>query len=382
VDDESRLRGVTIYCPDRRVPLHPTVLSEDAASLRPGAVRPAFVWDLVVGGDGELRDRSVRRATVRSTAEISYEHAERQIAAGTDDERLMLLREVGTLLIEAERARGGASLPSPQQEVRLHAGHVELRHRPASLTEDWNAQLSLLTGRCAAELMLDAGVGILRTMAPPDDRAVDRIRREAVALGVEWPIDQPYGDLLRSLDRANPHHMAFVHAATSLFRGAGYTVVDGEGDRRTLVHSAVAAPYAHVTAPLRRLVDRFGLVICEALVAGSTPPDWAIESLPALPEIMARSDRTAGAVSRACIDAVEAAFLSERIGARLPAIVIDMNGDDSALVRLSDLPIETRAVGAAEPGSAVQVIVESADVAASSARLRIAPTFGSGGPTR
>jgi exoribonuclease R len=51
VDEEARRRGQTIYAPDQRTPLHPTVLSEGAASLLPGEVRPAFVWDIRAGAD-------------------------------------------------------------------------------------------------------------------------------------------------------------------------------------------------------------------------------------------------------------------------------------------------------------------------------------------
>lgn len=374
VDADSHLRGVTVYCPDTRVPLHPPVISEGAASLLPGEVRPAFVWDLLLDGDGAVRDRSLTRARVRSVAQLAYEDAARTVASGGADERLGLLREVGTVLIARERDRGGASLPSPQQEVRLTDGRVELTYRPADVVEDWNAQLSLLTGMTAADMMLSAGLGILRTMASPDAGAIERVRREAAALGIAWPDDQPYGELIRSLDRANPRHMALVHAATALFRGAGYTVLGGSTDRATLTHAAVAAPYAHVTAPLRRLVDRYGLVVCEAVGRGATPPDWVVVGLPALPEVMARADRLAGSVERACVDAAEAAILASHVGERLGGVVIDALGRDEVLVRMTDLAVEARAHGVAEPGATVEVMVDGADVSTSTTRLRLVTT--------
>src|SRR5215208_1742894 len=46
LDRETQDRGVTVYAPDRKVPLHPPVLSEGAASLLPGEWRPAVVWTL------------------------------------------------------------------------------------------------------------------------------------------------------------------------------------------------------------------------------------------------------------------------------------------------------------------------------------------------
>ena len=57
LDRVTRERGQTVYCPDLRVPLHPEVLSEAAASLLPDAVRPAFVWDLHLDAAGLLRRR-------------------------------------------------------------------------------------------------------------------------------------------------------------------------------------------------------------------------------------------------------------------------------------------------------------------------------------
>ena len=97
--------------------------------------------------------------------------------------------------------------------------------------------------------------------------------------GAPWPQGQRYGEFLRTLDRSDPRHLALIHEATALFRGAGYTPFDGAPPEHR-EHAAVANPYAHVTAPLRRLVDRFGLVVCEALSAGTDVPAWARAALP------------------------------------------------------------------------------------------------------
>src|SRR5690349_14893504 len=48
LDDATHRRGETLYFPDARVPLHPPVLSEGAASLLPGEVRPAVLWQLTL----------------------------------------------------------------------------------------------------------------------------------------------------------------------------------------------------------------------------------------------------------------------------------------------------------------------------------------------
>lgn len=361
LDAEARRRGQTVYCPDTRVQLHPSELSEGAASLLPGEVRPAFVWDMLLAADGEGTDVSVYRALVRSDRRYDYAEVQRLVDDGSAEECLVLLKEVGEKRIALEQRRGGASLPMPEQEVEEHPdGTFRVSFRPVVASEDWNAQVSLLTGMAAAELMLDGRVGILRTMPSPDPGDVRRFRRQAAAAGVPWPAEMLYGAFLRTLDRADPDHLALIHEATFLFRGAGYTPFDGHVPEQP-EHAAVANPYAHVTAPLRRLVDRFGLVICEALSAGGEVPAWVRQALGSLPDIMRASDQRANGVARACTDAVEAAELRARIGSTLDAVVVDDNGKD-VVVQLIEYAVVAKASGRAEAGDPVRVRVDHADI--------------------
>lgn len=362
LDAETRLRGETIYAPDRRTPLHPPVLSEDAASLLPGQVRPAFCWEIGLDRDGAVTSTHVERALVRSVERLDYEGVQRDIDAGTGNPMLALLKEIGLARQRQEHLRGGASLPMPEQDVHIgDDGTITLSRRPMLPVEDWNAQLSLLTGFAAADLMVRGGVGILRTMPPADPKAVDRLRRQAAALDVEWPADQAYGDFLRSLDGTNPRHLAVVHAATSLFRGAAYTAFDGQVPEVS-EHAALAARYAHVTAPLRRLVDRFGLVVAEAVCAGREVPAWCREALPELPSLMAAADRRAKAVDRACTDIVEAALLESRLGEDFAATVVDVPEKGPALVQVADPAVLAPCEGDLTPGSQVTVRLRTADI--------------------
>src|SRR5690606_21877718 len=147
VDLEAHRRGQTIYCPDSRVPLHPPAISEGAASLLPGEDRPAYVWDIELDPDGERQSQTVYRAMVRSRERFTYTEVQAAVDAGTGGERFELLREVGRLRIARESARGGASLPMPEQEVHLgDDGTYRLVLRPLLEAEEWNAQISLLTG--------------------------------------------------------------------------------------------------------------------------------------------------------------------------------------------------------------------------------------------
>lgn len=192
IDLEAHERVETMYAPNARTPLHPEPLSENAASLLPDQLRPALVWELAVDAEGAVTAATVARAQVRSRRQYTYEEVQQLIEAGDADESLMLLREVGQLREEQERARGGVSLGVPEQEVQVSGRSWTLSYRTPLPVEGWNAQISLMTGMAAADMMRSGGVGILRTLPPAEDFAISRLRRTAQALGISWPQKTDY----------------------------------------------------------------------------------------------------------------------------------------------------------------------------------------------
>ncbi|MFJ4198829.1 RNB domain-containing ribonuclease [Streptomyces sviceus] len=325
LDAETHRRVLTLYFPDTRVPLHPPLLSEGAASLLPDQVRPAALWTIDLDAEGRTTAADVRRALVRSRAKLDYEGVQRAIDAGTAEEPLELLRVVGELRERLEVERGGISLRVPEQEIVERDGTYQLTYRAPLPADGWNAQISLLTGMAAADLMLAYGTGVLRTLPAAPDGAVGRLRRTATALHIDWPHHVSYAALIRSLDPAIPSHAAFLQECTTLLRGAGYTVFrDGVLPDFT-THAAVAAPYAHCAAPLRRLVDRYASEICLAAVAGEPVPEWVLAAFEALPREMSEGGRRAATVERACVDLVEAAVLKDRVGEVFDGYVVDLD---------------------------------------------------------
>ena len=369
LDAEARRRGQTVYCPDRRVPLHPPVLSEGAASLLPGQVRPALVWTLDLDADGEPVGVDLRRGRVRSRAQLDYPSLQEQVDAGTLPDALALLPRIGRLLQERAADRGAIELGTPEQEVQPSTdGGWTLAFRGDLPVESWNAQISLLTGRCAAGLMLDGGVGILRTLPPARQEDVDRLRLLAPALGVVWPAGAGPGAVISGLDAGDPRHAAFLEESATLLRGSGYTAFDGTPPEQ-LLHSGVGAPYAHVTAPLRRLVDRFGGEVCLALAAGRPPDDALRAVLPEIPALMAASDRRTHEVERAVVDATEAWLLHGSEGRTFRAVVLDA-GRDAGTVVLDMPAVRSRCTGTGlVPGTRVEVRLTEADVAARRVRF-------------
>lgn len=363
VDAEAHRRGVTLYAPDVRTPLHPPVLSEGAASLLPLQNRPAIVWRMDLDETGEGRAVEVFRAFVRSRAQLTYAQVEASIDGGVAG-MLQLLPEIGRLREEREIARGGMTLPIPQQVIERRGRSFHVEFRAPLPVERWNAQLSLMSGMAAADLMLDAGVGIVRTLPPPDPDAVAMLRRAALALRVDWPEQVSWGELVRTLDPAQPGHAALLARSTSLLRGAGYVAFDDGAVPKQVRHWALAAEYAHVTAPLRRLVDRYAAEVCVEICTGEAVPSWVHAALPALPERMAAAERRAAAYEKAVVGLVEAAVLSGREGETFEGTIVSVDPDgDSGMVQLCEPDVLARVVGPSLPlGEEVRVRLVRADV--------------------
>jgi exoribonuclease R len=368
LEGDTWQRGQTVYLPDGRVPLHPANLSEGAASLLPDQVRPAVLWTIDLDADGATVAVRVERAIVRSRAKLSYPGVAASAAAGRLDDPIALLPEIGKLLVERGLERGAINLPIPAQEVEAVDGGWELAFVPTTPIEAYNAQISLLTGAAAAQIMLDGHVGLLRTMPPPDPQAIRRLQTAAKPLGIVWPAGTSAGRIIAAVDGGEPRGAAFLDNAAELMRGAGYTAFDGDLPELR-EHGGVAGPYAHVTAPLRRLADRYATEVCLALHAGAEVPDWARAALPKLPQVMTETDRTANAAERGAVDLAEAVLLQGRIGEVFDAAVLDVDKPrpdhpDRGVIAIDDPAVRARCQGPGlVPGERMPVRLTEADPA-------------------
>ena len=385
VDVEARRRGQTLYSPDRTTPLYPRVLGEGAASLLADQDRPAVVWTIDVDGDGRRVGTDVRRAMVRSRAQLTYADVQAAIDAGTPPEPVAELPALGEALLARARDRDAIDLGIPEQEVvRDAAGRWTLEMRRPQSVERWNAQVSLLTGMAAATLMLHAGVGLLRTLPRARRSAVQRLRPAARVLGIDWPPGHSIGDLVAGLDASEPRQAAFIDLAADLLRGAGYVPLGvdaaaaprGRADTRGArtgppepFHAGVGAAYAHVTAPIRRLCDRFGTEVCVAVVARQEVPAWVTDALGDLPAAMAASDRRAKALERATVDLTEAYLLEDRVGEEFVAAVVEARARRGTVV-LDDPAVRAPCDGPNLPlGERITVRCVEADVSKGSVRF-------------
>ncbi|MCU1360414.1 MAG: ribonuclease, partial [Ilumatobacteraceae bacterium] len=231
---------------------------------------------------------------------------------------------------------------------------------PRLESEDMNAALSLATNLAVADQLHQAGTGLFRVMDEPDDRAVRRLRHEARGLGVTWPDTMSLADFTRTLTSTVPAQAAVMIAIRRAGGAARY-----EPFQPGVVpwHSAMAATYAHATAPLRRLADRY-VVLASLAIANSQPvPDFVSAAFQTLPDVMQRADAVGNQIDRAVIDLVEAVVMSGQEGHTFSAVVTDTD-ERGARIQLRDIAVIARVPSHnVEPGDELRVKLVQADPA-------------------
>lgn len=352
LDTEAWARGTTCYLPDGKAPQYPKLLSESAASLLPDGDRPAVIFAVRLDPDGNAMLDGAERALIRNRAKLAYETAR-------DDQLPAGFEEFARRVTAAEDRRGAARTDPPEQEVSRDAkGHFTLTLRPQLLTEIRNAALSLACNLAIADALYAAGTGLFRVMPAPDDRAILRLRGTAKAFALDWPEAMALGDFEKSLVPARPRDAAFLMATRRGGSGASYVPFHA-GEKPW--HAAMAATYAHATAPLRRLADRYVVRAALAVANGQPVPAEVTSAFQLLPAVMAKADARDNQVDRAVIDLAEAAILSGREGESFDAVVTDL-GDAGARIQLCDQPVVARVTAhGAMPGTAVRVRLLGAD---------------------
>lgn len=351
IEREAWLRGVTFYAPDCRQPLYPPALSEGAASLLPDAVKPAFVFAFELDARAEIVSWTMERALVRSRAQLTYQQVLEHVEGGGDRFRgqewadsLVVLKAFGEQRRLREMERGGVSLPIvPQHVERAAAARLgyELEYEQPSASEDWNSHVSLLTGHAAALKMAEARVGLLRILPPADEGAIAAFRRAAKALRFPWPPALSYAEFIRSLDLKNPNAAPLVWQAKRVMHGADYLAFDGQLPPDP-EHHALAMLYAHCTAPLRRLADRYVLELVAELCAGGRPSAEERARLPELAKTMNETETRASQLDRAVVDITEAWMLGGRVGETFRATVLGIH-DGKVEVQIEDPPVRADA---------------------------------------
>jgi exoribonuclease R len=352
IDAEAWIRGESQYLPDGKSALYPPVLGEKAASLLPDGPRPCVIFTVRIAPDGGVKLDGAERAVIRSRAKLAYDSV-------TDADLPSDFAALADRIQAAGDRRGASRVDPPEQEVsKVDEDGFSLTYRPRLQSEDRNAAMSLATNLAVADALLAHRTGLFRVMAPPDERAIRRLRFTARAFGLQWPAEETLGQYQKALSATDPQQAAFMLAIRRAGEGARYAAWQPD-----IIpwHVAMAATYAHATAPLRRLADRYVVRAALAVANGQDVPDVVTQAFANLPPVMARADALSGQIERAVVDLAEAVMLNGSEGKVFAAIVTDTD-DRGARMQLQDEPIVARvAAHDVHPGDRITVRLISTD---------------------
>ncbi len=323
LDQEARLRGNSVYFPDRVVPMLPEALSNELCSLRPGEPRACVAVHMRIDADGRLKSHRFVRGLMRSAARLTYEQVQAAHDGNPDDMTGPLLESVirplygvYASLSHAREQRGTLDLDLPERQVLLGPdGHIDRvvprrRYDSHRLIEE----LMIAANVAAAEAAMDRQMPCLyRIHDAPDPAKVEALRPVLDSLGLRLARGQVlkpmhFNQIIKQVE--GTPHAPMVHDLILRSQAQAQYRPDNIG------HFGLALRrYAHFTSPIRRYAD---LVVHRALImalhlgdGGERPEPGALDELG---DHLGSTERRAALAERESMDRYTAAYLSERIG--------------------------------------------------------------------
>jgi len=271
LDRESTLRGVSVYLPDRVIPMLPHQLSSIICSLLPDVDRCAMVVRLDYDRDANLIAESHAAAVIRSQARLDYPGVAAALRGDFRGRReayrpwigeLERLNALAQVLRAQRRARGTLDLDLPEAKVILDADDPRLVRDVVRAKGDPDVKGAY---QLVEEFMIAANesVGrvfrkrgaptVWRVHAPPSRARVEELAAILGGLGMEVDVDAaltPLG-MKQVLDQVS---------ATSASRSLSFLVLrslkQAVWDTVPIGHFGLASgDYVHFTSPIRRYPD-------------------------------------------------------------------------------------------------------------------------------
>ena len=183
LDDEARLRGTSVYFPDRAVPMLPLELSTDICSLRPQVERLVMSCVMEIDHRGEVVGYEICPGVIRSTERMTYtavnavlegdEAARKQYSALTGNFELM--RELQMILNRKREKRGSIDfdLPEPVIEFDDFGLMKSIARSERNIAHRLIEEFMLAANECVAGYLEGKGIpSLYRIHEKPDAKRV------------------------------------------------------------------------------------------------------------------------------------------------------------------------------------------------------------------
>jgi ribonuclease R len=327
VDREARVRGNSVYFPDRVVPMLPHVLSSDVCSLSAGKDRAAMACHLRIDAGGRVTEWRFTRAIVRIAEVIAYEEAQARIDEGRAEVTLQNLWACWAALTRARNDRDPLALDMPERRVVLdEQGRITEIALRESLDAHRVVEDFMISANVAAAKALESKASpvVYRIHEPPSREKLMTLKDYLSTFDMKLALGQVItpGLFNRMLkDVSDDIEKALIMEAVLRSQTQAYY-----GPRNAGHFGLALGSYAHFTSPIRRyadllvhraLVDAFGLE--QPAPKGDLKPTSGLsdrdrDDLGKVSEAISMAERRAMAAERDTIDRYVAAWLSVRVG--------------------------------------------------------------------
>ncbi len=319
LDREARLRGNSVYFPDRVVPMLPEALSADACSLVAGYPRAVLACHLAIGPGGKVTSHRFARAVIRCVTNIAYEDAQASVDSGGGEYHAILapLWAAWRALAQARAARAPLDLDLPERRVTLdHEGRIAEIGTRERLDAHKLIEEYMIAGNVAAAQALDARKApcVYRDHEAPGREKLIAFRDYLKTFGINFAL----GQVIRP---------ATFNRVLTEVKGRDEAKQVGEQVLRTQTQAYYApantghfglslGQYAHFTSPIRRYSD---LIVHRALVSAYQLGDGGLSDdetaiLARTCEHISQTERRAMEAERDTMDRYIARHLGNRVG--------------------------------------------------------------------
>ena len=336
LDREARLRGNSVYFPDRVVPMLPERISNDLCSLRENELRPALACFIAIDKSGTKISHRFARVTMRSAAKLSYQEAQDAIDGRGAPKTIDLLDPVlkplwaaYRALMKAQAKRSPLALDLPERKILLdEKGNVARVVVPPRLdAHKLIEEMMIQANVAAAEELEKRKVALLyRVHESPTTEKLKSLSQFLKTVDRELPLGQVikpshFNRLLESVKGATYERV--VHEVVLRTQAQAQYKPDNAG------HFGLSLRrYAHFTSPIRRYAD---LIVHRALITalGVGDDGLSVEDIANLQEtadMISVAERRAMLAERETTDRMVAAFLAPQLGARFSGRIAGVVG--------------------------------------------------------
>jgi ribonuclease R len=370
IDTEARLRGTSVYFPDRAVPMLPFELSTDICSLVPHADRLVLSALLEIDHQGEVVAQEFTPGVIRSVERMTYTNVHRVLEgdAGLRDRyrplvaRFELMRELALVLNRKRVHRGSIDfdLPEPLIEFDEWGAMTGVTRAPRNIAHRIIEEFMLAANEAVAG---SGAVSLFRIHEKPDPKRVMEFEEVATHFGYSLGIGavpvKKFGITDRHRDGTKRRREIVVADSGMNIGPRNYqrlvAKIEGKPEERILSylmlrslkqarystenvgHFALAAgAYTHFTSPIRRYPD---LVVHRLLKNRGQPERFPVAEIAGIAEECSQSERRAADAERELVEWKKVRFMTERVGEEFDALIISA-AKYGVFVELADLFIE------------------------------------------